>query len=246
MTVSLNRARRFGVAEWVLVATLAAIGLAVLLTTTNDAFFRWNERFYQQWTSWAIQFGYLGAFLAALVGNLTIVIVFPYTIVVFFLATSGLNPIILGVVTGLGAVLGESSGYLLGRWGSGAFERHRPEQFASLQRILAHRPRLLPWLLFLFALLPLPDDILFVPLGTLRYPFAAVFLPSAVGKIGAGLIIAFGGSVFQGLFEPHASTTVLTQFGTLALLALVMYAIVKLPWSAIVGRMLPIDPPSRG
>lgn len=229
----------FGTPERIVVGILLALAVIVILVATNPAVAEWNLRFYQAWTAWATHYGYLGAFVTAAVGNLTVVIVFPYTLVTFFLASAGLNPLLLGVLTGVGAEVGELSGYLIGRWSSRAVERHRPSEYAALQRLVEHRPAVIPALLFTFSLLPFPDDVLFIPLGMLRYRFWKLVLPSLAGKIGAGLIIAFSAQAIGGLSRRGAvSTALLYQFGTLMLLTIVMYAIIKLPWSSMMNRLL--------
>jgi len=230
---------RFGRAEAILAGALAILGLGAYFVITQPAFAEWNVRIFEAWTEWAIRFGYFGAFLTALIGNLTVVIIFPYTLLVFFLATTGLDPFWLGLLTGVGAELGELSGFLLGRIGAGAIERRRPREYFALKRIVEHRPAVVPVLLFVFSLTPMPDDVLFIPLGLLRYPTWKLIVPSLLGKIGAGMIIAYTGSAVQSsLTVASAQTSLVYQFGTLGLLAALMYAVAKIPWQRVLDRML--------
>ncbi|MBI4092646.1 MAG: VTT domain-containing protein [Candidatus Kerfeldbacteria bacterium] len=231
--------RRFGTAELVLVVAMTAILVGGILILTNSTLAEWNVRLFRAWTDWAVRYGYFGAFITALIGNLTIVVVFPYTILVFFLATSGLNPLVLGTLTGIGAELGELSGYFLGRAGAGAIHRHRPKEYTALQRLIHHRPKVVPALLFLFSMTPMPDDILFIPLGILRYSVWKLIVPSTLGKITAGLIIVFfGRSIQTAASASSVRSVVLYQLGTLLALTILMYAIAKVPWSRVVERFL--------
>lgn len=66
--------------------------------------------------------GYLGAFVAMLLGNATLVLPAPGLLVVFALGSS-LNPLMVGIAGGLGATLGELTGYLTGYSGVGLMER---------------------------------------------------------------------------------------------------------------------------
>ncbi|MFH0828999.1 MAG: VTT domain-containing protein [Candidatus Kerfeldbacteria bacterium] len=233
---------RFGKPEWAVVSILAALAVSAALVATSETFAFWNQRLYEAWTVWAVHYGYFGAFIAALVGNLTVVIVLPYTIVTFFLASAGLNPVFLGVLTGIGAVIGELSGYCIGRFSSGSVERRRPVEYAALKRIVEHRPAVVPALLFTFSLLPFPDDVLFIPLGMLRYSAWKLIVPSLAGKIGAGLAIAFSARLVQGATRLSAvSTALLYQFGTLMLLTILVYAIFKIPWSSVMNRLIRSD-----
>lgn len=236
------RRLHIGKSEWVLVGILAVLAVVAALAASNEAFAVWNQRLYQTWTVWAVHYGYFGAFIAALVGNLTVVIVMPYTLVTFFLASAGLNPLVLGILTGVGAVIGELSGYLIGRFSSGTVERRRPAAYAALKRIVEHRPVVIPALLFTFSLLPFPDDVLFIPLGMLRYSFWKLILPSLAGKVGAGLAIAYSAQLIQSTANPDTISSALWyQFGTLMLLTVLMYAIFKIPWSRVMDRLIRSD-----
>lgn len=236
---------RFGHAERITLAILIALTALVIGISTIPAIADWYNRLNGAWTDWAIRYGYLGAFLAALVGNVTIIIVFPYTIVTFFLATQGLDPFLLGVLTGVGAYLGELSGYILGRWGSRKFQEARPQTYQALEQIVKLRPGFVSWLLFLFSLLPLPDDVLFIPLGMLRYSIWKLTWPSVLGKTGAGLIITYSGSFLIRFFNDSSATSassILSQLGSLFTLTLVMYAIFKLDWDKMMHRLLDQHP----
>ncbi|MDH5690941.1 MAG: VTT domain-containing protein, partial [Candidatus Bathyarchaeota archaeon] len=50
-----------------------------------------------------------------------------------------------------------------------------------------------PIVIFLFALTPLPDDLLFIPLGVIRYSIARAFIPALIGKICMNFIVAYSG-----------------------------------------------------
>jgi membrane protein DedA with SNARE-associated domain len=50
-----------------------------------------------------------------------------------------------------------------------------------------------PVAIFLFALTPLPDDLLFIPLGVMRYSLIRAFIPALIGKFFSSLIIAYAG-----------------------------------------------------
>ncbi|MBI2984676.1 MAG: VTT domain-containing protein [Candidatus Kerfeldbacteria bacterium] len=232
---------RFGRAERVTLLILASLIVLVIGIYRIPAVADWYTRVTDAWTAWAIQYGYFGAFMAALVGNLTIIIVFPYTVAIFFLATTGLDPIWLGVLTGTGAVLGEFSGYLIGRWGSHRFQRAKPEAYDALDRIVRGRPTSVMWLLFLFSSLPLPDDVLFIPLGMLRFPVWKLLWPAWLGKMIAGLAVAFFGSTLEPVLSgqpPTSPLALFSQLGSLVAVILVMYAIVKVDWTVMMHRLL--------
>lgn len=67
--------------------------------------------------------GYLGAFVAMLLGNATLVLPAPGLLVVFALGST-LNPLLVGILGGFGATLGELTGYLTGYSGVGIMEHN--------------------------------------------------------------------------------------------------------------------------
>lgn len=229
--------KKIGKPELSLVAVVVLLIVIEQIMVRHPGLLEWNQRIYASWTGWAIRYGYLGAFIVSFIGNVNLVLVFPYTIVIFLLAASGLNPILLGIATGTGAVIGEFSGYIMGRWGSAMLERKRPGMGDSLKLLLQRRPKLIPVLLYVVTLLPVPADILFIPLGLLKYHPWQVFWPSLLGKVSAGIIIAYSGNAFFHVIGTESTTVNLPlEFLTLGALAVLMYALVKTPWERIIER----------
>jgi membrane protein DedA with SNARE-associated domain len=58
-----------------------------------------------------------------------------------------------------------------------------------------------PVAIFIFALTPLPDDLMFIPLGAMRYNPPKAILPALAGKFLMNLTIAYGGRYSIGLIE---------------------------------------------
>jgi len=193
------------------------------------------------WTDWAIRYGYFGAFISAFIGSITFVLVFPYTIIVFFLATQGLSPLWLGILMGTGAALGQMSGYLFGLLGARPFQRARPREYDALERIVHFRPKFVQWLLFFFAVTPLPDDVLFIPLGMLRYKWWKTFLPTWAGKVISGLLVTYSSKVLSHVFDTTTAapvSVVANQLVTFFTVAIVLYFIFKLDWDKMMHRLL--------
>ncbi len=193
------------------------------------------------WTTIALRWGYAGAFFSALIGSTSATVFFPYTIIVFFLATQGLNPFWLGVLMGLGAGVGQMVGYIIGTWGTKWFRHQKPETYDALEKILAFRPRMITVLLVIFGTTPLPDDMLMIPLGMLRYPWWKAWIPSTIGKIGAGLIVTYSSYFVTRTLDlgtAASATGVISQLVTIAALAAIGYMMFKLDWQKIMHRLL--------
>lgn len=233
--------KKFNGPEWfLLVSTLILIALTILITLRPDLIQR-IDHWMNGWQDLAVRHGLLGVFLAMVIGNLTIVVILPTTVVPFLVAASGVDPFLVALASGIGAEIGELSGYVIGRWGSKYLQRKEPKAYELVRGIVEHRPRAVPLLLYTFSALPLPDDILFIPLGLIRYRFWKLFWPSVLGKITAGIFIGWGGALTKSVVE---STTVtfgqmLTQIGLLFGLVLFMYILFKVPWHGVLKKFAP-------
>lgn len=232
---------KFGKAEWTVLIFFIGLGLLALGIATVPLVATGYGRLTEAWTALALKYGYWGAFLSALVGSVTVVIVFPYTLVVFFLATQGLDPLRLGLLMGLGATIGQLSGYLIGLGGSRFFQRKKPETFDALERIVHARPWMIQWLLFLFAVTPLPDDLLFIPLGMLRYGWVRITIPTLIGKSISGLIVTYSTFFLAGALDTQSAapaTAIISQLGTFAALGVIIYLFFRLDWNHMMHRLI--------
>jgi len=137
------------------------------------------------------QYGYFGIFLISLVGAMSIFFPIPYTVVIFTLGgASSLDPLLIASAAGLGAAMGEFTGYLLGFGGRKAIGERYKRKMDFLVKLFN---RFGPIVIFLFALTPLPDDLLFIPLGVMRYSIIRAFIPALIGKFSMNLIVAYSG-----------------------------------------------------
>jgi len=144
-----------------------------------------------------IQYGYFGVFAISLIGTASIILPVPYTLIIFTLSTTGQwDPILLTVAGGAGSAIGELSGYLLGYFGRRMLSAERQRKMTYLVKMF---DRYGPLAILVFALTPLPDDILFIPLGILRYKFYKAFIPALVGKILMIFILVNFGRVWSGI-----------------------------------------------
>ncbi|MCJ7613168.1 VTT domain-containing protein [Candidatus Bathyarchaeota archaeon] len=176
------------------------------------------------------QFGYLGVFMISFIGSVSVIFPIPYTIVIFLLG-SMLDPLFVAISGGLGAALGEFSGYALGYYGRKVVSEKRRRKMDYMLRVFN---RYGPVTIFLFALTPLPDDLLFIPLGVMRYPFLKAFVPALLGKMLMTFVLAYSGQqsidLIMSLFgEAGWIGTVVTT----ALLILVIVAMIRIDWEKL-------------
>ncbi len=175
----------------------------------------------------ALQFGYLGIFIISFIGSVSIIFPIPYTIVIY-LSGAFLDPFFVAISGGLGAALGEFSGYALGYYGRTVVNKEKRRKMEYMVKLF---DRYGPAAIFIFALTPLPDDLLFIPLGVMRYPFLKAFVPALLGKTLMTFILAYSGQQSIELIK-----TVFGEAGwigtviTAALLMVIIVAMIKIDW----------------
>ena len=190
----------------------------------------------------AVQYGYFGIFLISLVGALSIFFPIPYTVVIF--ALGGLKvgeawafePIWIAVAAGIGSALGEFSGYLVGFGGRRVIGERYKKKMEFLMKLF---DRFGAIVIFLFALTPLPDDLLFIPLGVMRYSLVRALVPALIGKICMNFIVAYSGrfsvQIIRDIFgvESEWISALVGMVLALILLVIVFVVMFKVDWEKL-------------
>ncbi|ALU11964.1 hypothetical protein EYM_06690 [Ignicoccus islandicus DSM 13165] len=176
-----------------------------------------------------IEYGPLGVFIISLVGNAIPYATVPYLAVIAAMASqmrlSLVDVIIWSVVGGLGAAIGKVIVYLTGV----ATSEILPEKVKRNMHIFASMAKRGIFIaIFLFAALPLPDDVLYIPLGVARYPLTKFFIAVWMGKV----IITFLSIVFGNAYGEISS-----QYNLGAAESVLILIIVTLVLSAIIARI---------
>ena len=174
--------------------------------------------------------GYPGISLLSFIGASSVIIPIPYTVVLFGIAST-FNPFLLAIAAGLGAAGGELVGYGLGYAGRHAVGKKRRRQLDAMLSIFERFGVLA---VFIFALTPLPDDLLFIPLGLMHYSLWRAFAASVAGKFAMSLIIAYMGKAAGELFDGWMLAAVVA-----VILALVMVAMFRIDWVKVAERYAP-------
>lgn len=127
---------------------------------------------------------YGGAFLISLIGNATIL--FPGAVlvilsnlgIIIYDGTGLYGPIIIGLVGGIGAAIGETTGYIAGYSGREIVERRK--MYGRVEGWVSK------WgapVIFLFSLVPFVFDLVGIAAGILRFPFWKFILLCGSGRI---------------------------------------------------------------
>ncbi|MFA6094684.1 MAG: hypothetical protein WC757_02245 [Candidatus Paceibacterota bacterium] len=129
--------------------------------------------------------------LAFLSGLLTFSLV-PYHVVLVALAVGGLNPLLLGLVTTIGIMLGDSVSYYLGYQGRVIIPVRFQSLFKKIHLFGTGHPRLFPFIFFLYgAIVPFSNDFIGISMGLIRYPFWRVIIPLGLGNLVFNSTLAF-------------------------------------------------------
>jgi membrane protein YqaA with SNARE-associated domain len=179
-------------------------------------------------------YGSLGILVSAFASNL--IPGFPaiyLTLVLSYAAANEGDKLALAIAViagGLGAGLGKFVEFYISDVLSGRIKRLRRKR-ESLMYLLKRTKWEVAFLVFLFAALPLPDDVLYIPLGAAGFSKAVFIVSVVLGKIVLTALAAGAGALLGWLFKENivVSLVVLTV-GTALILALAF----GVNWEAVV------------
>ncbi|MFX1326299.1 MAG: VTT domain-containing protein [Promethearchaeota archaeon] len=145
----------------------------------------------------------------------------------------------IALIGGLGSALGEFTGYAIG-YGTKKITVERNSTLLynvdGFGKILLKNKNRAPVYIFLFALTPLPDDILFLPLGIMKYPFWKCIIPAWLGKNFTTLfyciwpIFVALGLTTQGI-GTNDKSSIITEAILLLVTITVMFFIMSFDWT---------------
>ena len=167
---------------------LIAVVFAVVITSAI-AFFRDELVRFEQ-------YGYLGVFLISLLGNATVILPAPSLAVVFSMG-GVLNPLLVGLVAGVGEALGELTGYMAGYGGRAVIE-----DWQMYERLEGWMQRNGAATILVLSAIPNPFfDLAGIAAGVLRFPLTQFLLSCWIGKTIKTITFAFVGAQFMDILE---------------------------------------------
>jgi len=138
-------------------------------------------------------YGYLGILIVNFISNATVLLPLPGVVTVLW-GGAIWNPVAVGIISGIGATLGEVFSYLVGYGGRGLTGQLEDKNH-WLNRVekLFHKTGF--FAVLIFSSLPLPVfDIIGVVAGALNYPLWKFALATLVGRILRNIVIAWTGA----------------------------------------------------
>lgn len=189
-----------------------------------------------EWISNIIeQYGFLGIFIISAIGNMIPYTTIPYLILVMAYASTLptiYQQVLTAIASATGAAVGKIAVYYIGRGARkiiGEENRRKLHLFAKL----AGKGIFIT--IFLFAALPLPDDVIYVPVGMAGYSLLRYFIAVLAGKIIITLAAVYFGSSIRWLLEGGLGFPLWISLPVLIILTLwITFVILRMDWERIV------------
>lgn len=141
--------------------------------------------------------GYLVALVVSAVGGFSLLTSGPLIATIAALAYAGLDPIVLGILSGIGMTIGDSVYFFIGIRGKAALEDSASgERRAKIEEWLRTRPKwMVPFVVYVYVgLTPLPNEALLLSLSVAGGKFSYVLPSLLLGNITLATAIALAGS----------------------------------------------------
>jgi membrane protein YqaA with SNARE-associated domain len=180
-------------------------------------------------------YGYLGAFFISTFGNFTVFFPVPFVLTIYAFGAT-LNPLMLGLVCGLGSTVGEFSAYLIGMGGRKVLNDRYGSQLETARKLVAKYG---VTVIFLFALLPLPDDLILIPLGMMKFDIKKAIAAMFAGKFLMCTAVAYAGRYsYSTIKDIFASSGWLGGVLSTGLMVVIIYVMLKIDWSKFIEEDL--------
>ncbi|MEK7612245.1 MAG: hypothetical protein AAB407_02805 [Patescibacteria group bacterium] len=172
------------------------LGIALLVLILWLGYFAGQNEFIREEVA---RFGYGGVFIASIIAGFNFIAPVPAISFLPLFIESGLQfwPTILIIIAG--TVLADSVAYFVGDAARKvALDAPKRKIYAFLERFKT-RPWIMFTILFFFAaLVPLPNELIIVPMGFLGYRLLSIFPILIAGN--AVFNLAYGTAILRGLF----------------------------------------------
>ncbi|MHA1793166.1 MAG: hypothetical protein ACTSVI_11015 [Promethearchaeota archaeon] len=214
----------------------------ILLLMFSDPFKSGVLDFLYFFTAFDPALGALWAFIFMLIGNSTnIPVGIPAT---FFFAKSVMkdsyfwgNLFLYSFSAGAGAALGQLIQYVIGYGAAKVLKNNKGiKNLQHLTNKIAEHRFLAPFLIFIFALTPIPDQLLMIPLGTIKYNMKKTFIPSFLGKSFFSLTLAIGATIFNTVGETPTIQSFIDEIIFMSIIFSLLVLCISFNWEEIISR----------
>lgn len=190
------------------------------------------------------QLGYLSILLISFVGSIIVFVPVPYFPVLLAAALSSkFDPNMISIVSALGTVIAKTIIFFASFYGRNMLSDKTKQRMLPLQRLVSRYG----WPgAFVAAATPIPDDLVYIPLGLARYSPWKFALATFAGKMVMTEAIVwgtiyFGRPIAEEVISSSTDTTTLAIIGvaSIAVMGVILYYTLKLDWGKLLGRWFP-------
>ncbi len=190
------------------------------------------------------EIGYLGIFLVSLLASIIVFVPIPYfPLLITASFNQNFNPHLIALVSSVGTVIAKTIIFLASYYGRNALSEKTRKRMLPLQKLVSRYG----WPgAFVAAATPIPDDIVYIPLGLAKYSPWKFALATFGGKMVMNEAIVWS-SVFLGrpLVEDMLSNAtddtslILITVASIAVFGVIVYFSLKIDWAKLIGRWFP-------
>jgi len=189
-------------------------------------------------------FGYLGILLISFVGSIIVFVPIPYFPVLITAAfNDNLNPTLIALSSAIGAVIAKLIIFYASYYGRNMLSSKIKGKMIPLQRLLGRYGAIGA---FIAAVSPIPDDIVYIPLGLAKYSPWKFAIATFLGKFVLNEIFVIGAIYFGKPFVNNMMSNstnidylIVVTIASVAALGLIIYFALKIDWAKIIGHWFP-------
>lgn len=189
-------------------------------------------------------FGYLGILLISFVGSIIVFVPVPYFPVLITAAfNDNLNPTLIALSSAIGAVIAKLIIFYASYYGRNMLSSKIKGKMIPLQRLLGRYGAIGA---FIAAVSPIPDDIVYIPLGLAKYSPWKFAIATFLGKFILNEMFVIGAIYFGKPFVNNMMSNstnidylIVVTIASVAALVAIIYFALKIDWAKIIGHWFP-------
>jgi len=189
-------------------------------------------------------FGYLGILLISFVGSIIVFVPIPYFPILITAAfNDNLNPTLIALSSAIGAVIAKLIIFYASYYGRNMLSSKIKGKMIPLQRLLGRYGAIGA---FIAAVSPIPDDIVYIPLGLAKYSPWKFAIATFLGKFVLNEMFVIGAIYFGKPFVNNMMSNstnidylIVVTIASVAALGAIIYCALKIDWAKIIGHWFP-------
>lgn len=189
-------------------------------------------------------FGYLGILLISFVGSIIVFVPIPYFPVLITAAfNDNLNPTLIALSSAIGAVIAKLIIFYASYYGRNMLSSKIKGKMIPLQRLLGRYGAIGA---FIAAVSPIPDDIVYIPMGLAKYSPWKFAIATFLGKFVLNEMFVIGAIYFGKPFVNNMMSNstnidylIVVTITSVAALGAIIYCALKIDWAKIIGHWFP-------